>query len=183
MIHFSTDCVFDGLNAPYDESSARSATDLYGRSKALGEPNMALVIRTSIIGPEANNFYNLLCWALSQTTIDGFTDHLWNGVTTLELARLVDDIISQSLFAEGVRHIFSNGCSKYALIKLICDRFDHKVQLIPVLSPTPRDTRLRTNFTEFHHSLGIRSLERQMMDLLPVTMPDGRWIRHRSSAT
>jgi dTDP-4-dehydrorhamnose reductase len=180
LIHFSTDCVFDGHQAPYFEDSPVSAADLYGKSKSLGEPNLALVIRTSIIGPEARNFYNLLCWALSQNHINGFTNHMWNGVTTLEIARLVDRIISESLYVEGVRHIFSDDCSKYELIKMICGIFTHKAQITPISAPAPRDTRLRTKYPELHRTIGVRSMERQLKDLLAVTEPNGHWINYRS---
>lgn len=182
LIHFSTDCVFDGIHAPFYEDSAAAAHDLYGRSKTLGEPGQALVIRTSIIGPEAKNFYNLLCWALSQSHINGFTNHVWNGVTTLELARMVDLIITKSLYAEGTRHIFSDDCNKYELLKLICEVFTHKVHIDPVSAPEPRDTRIRTKFPEFHNALGIQSMERQLADLLAVAGTNGHWINHRSTA-
>ncbi len=181
LIHFSTDCVFDGVLAPFLEDSPRGATDLYGTSKMFGEPNLALVIRTSIIGPEARNFYNLLCWTLSQNHINGFTNHMWNGVTTLEIARLVDRIISESLYVEGVRHIFSDDCSKYELIKMICGIFTHKAQITPISAPEPRDTRLRTKYPELHRTIGIRSMEQQLKDLLAVTQPNGHWVNNRDA--
>lgn len=181
LIHFSTDCVFDGHQAPYFEDSPVSATDLYGKSKSLGEPNLALVIRTSIIGPETTNFYNLLCWTLSQDHINGFTNHLWNGVTTLELSILIRRIIDENLFTEGVRHIFANDYSKHDLVKMICSSFKHNARIIPTSAPAPRDTRLRTRYPDFVHSLGLQSMEHQLTDLLAVTGPDGRWINNRSA--
>ena len=33
LIHFSTDCVFDGVDGMYLDDSNSNATDLYGRSK------------------------------------------------------------------------------------------------------------------------------------------------------
>ncbi|MDO9462033.1 MAG: sugar nucleotide-binding protein [Alphaproteobacteria bacterium] len=182
LIHFSTDCVFDGVQAPFYEDSPRRAPDLYGTSKALGEPSLALVIRTSIIGPESRNFYNLLCWALAQQHINGFTNHVWNGVTTLELARLVNHIIEESLFVEGVRHIYSGDISKYELLKMICDIFGHQPHIAAASAPEPRDTTLRTRFPDFYNLLGIRSMEHQLTDLLPIAGPDGHWIKHRSAA-
>lgn len=181
LIHFSTDCVFDGHQAPYFEDSPKLAQDVYGTSKSLGEPNLALVIRTSIIGPEANNFYNLLCWTLSQDHINGFTDHLWNGVTTLELSQLVRRIIEESLYIEGVRHIFSDDFSKYDLVKLICGSFRHNASVSPARSAMPRDTRLGTRHPDFVRSLGIQSMEHQLADLLAITNPKGRWINLRSA--
>lgn len=37
LIHFSTDCVFDGKSGNYQQTDIPTATDLYGRTKHLGE--------------------------------------------------------------------------------------------------------------------------------------------------
>src|SRR5258707_4812080 len=37
MVHISTDCVFAGARGNYSEADIADATDLYGRSKLLGE--------------------------------------------------------------------------------------------------------------------------------------------------
>src|SRR5262249_25665737 len=102
IVHPSTDCVFSGRNGPYDVDAPPDATDPYGLSKALAEsiakyPN-TVVIRTSIIGvePEGRAF-GLLGWFLSQpdgATVTGFTDHRWNGITTLEWCRVSDDLLA-----------------------------------------------------------------------------------------
>jgi dTDP-4-dehydrorhamnose reductase len=107
-IHVSTDCVFDGTAGPYVETDPPTATDLYGRSKAWGEPRNCLVIRTSIFGPELRNFYLLLSWFLAQSDeCRGFTNHLWNGMTTLQLARCIETILEKGLHENRVQHLFS----------------------------------------------------------------------------
>ena len=50
MIHPTTDCVFTGNRGMYNENDVHDISDVYGRSKSLGEPNNCMVIRTSIIG-------------------------------------------------------------------------------------------------------------------------------------
>ena len=64
FIQISTDCVFSGSKGRYNENDYPDATDLYGRSKQLGEvyDGSALTIRTSIIGHELNGKYGLLEW-------------------------------------------------------------------------------------------------------------------------
>ena len=52
MIHPTTDCVYTGTKGSYDETDKYDVNDVYGMSKALGEPNNCTVIRTSIIGEE-----------------------------------------------------------------------------------------------------------------------------------
>lgn len=58
LIHISTDCVFDGAKGSYVESDTSDATDLYGKSKFIGELHTAkhaITLRTSIIGHELSS--------------------------------------------------------------------------------------------------------------------------------
>jgi dTDP-4-dehydrorhamnose reductase len=127
VIHITTDCVFSGAKGFYTESDLHDCTDDYGKSKSLGENKELTIIRTSIIGEEINNKKSLLEWVKSQTnkTIDGYTNHIWNGVTCLELCKIIDNIIVNNNFWKGVRHIFSpNYVSKYNLISMINDIYN-----------------------------------------------------------
>ena len=60
-----------------------------------------MVIRTSIFGPEVKNFYMLFCWFLRQKKVLGFTNFFFNGITTLELAMIIEKIINRKLFKQG----------------------------------------------------------------------------------
>ena len=62
LIHFSTDCVFDGQGRLYSEEDTPNAIDLYGKSKCLGEVNYGchLTLRTSIIGHELTSSVSLV---------------------------------------------------------------------------------------------------------------------------
>ncbi len=98
VINFATDGVFSGRQGPYDERAVRDADGVYARSKCLGEVRASHVVnlRCSIIGPEAPPATSLLGWALSQpagATITGYTNHLWNGLTTFHLARVCAALI------------------------------------------------------------------------------------------
>jgi dTDP-4-dehydrorhamnose reductase len=52
LIHISTDCVFSGRKGCYTELDTPDASDVYGRSKILGELNYphTITLRTSTIG-------------------------------------------------------------------------------------------------------------------------------------
>ena len=88
LIHASTDCVFDGRRGWYRSDEPPNATDAYGLSKRVGEacvaaPNV-VVLRTSIVGPPAGAGRGLLGWFLRQDgPVEGWTNHRWNGITTL----------------------------------------------------------------------------------------------------
>jgi dTDP-4-dehydrorhamnose reductase len=127
LIQITTDCVYSGKEgAPYSEKSAHTPVDLYGLSKSLGEPEKkSLVIRTSIIGPEISHFVSLISWFSQQKKASGFTNHLWNGVTTRQFALICKDIIenSKKFPKRGLFHIFSNDISKYNLLLLLKKKY------------------------------------------------------------
>ncbi len=122
VIHITTDCVFSGSKGGYIETDVHDCIDDYGKSKSLGENPDLTIIRTSIIGEEKQNKKSLLEWVISNKdkNIDGYENHLWNGVTCLELSKLITDIINTKLYWIGVRHIFSpNTVSKFELVYMI----------------------------------------------------------------
>ena len=121
LIHLSTDCVFSGKKGRYTESDFRDEDGVYGRSKALGEiiNEKDLTLRTSIIGPELKqNGEGLFHWFMSQTgEINGYINVIWNGITTLELAKAIDIAVKQEKV--GIAHL-TNGSTinKFDLLGL-----------------------------------------------------------------
>lgn len=129
LIHLSTDCVFSGKNAPYDEKSQYDGELFYDRSKALGEifNKKDLTFRMSIIGPDMQkNGIGLFNWFYAQTgKINGYTKTIWNGITTIELAKGIKSAIEQNL--TGLYQLVPNSnISKYDLLKLFVKKFDRK---------------------------------------------------------
>lgn len=96
LLQPSTDCIYSGSRGGYSIEDAADAKDDYGLSKAIGEQvglkTSTRVIRCSIIGPEVSEKgHGLMGWFLGQReggTVRGFSDHLWNGITTLEWAKI-----------------------------------------------------------------------------------------------
>lgn len=176
MIHISTDCVFDGGRGCHVETDATNAADDYGQSKALGEPTNCMVLRSSIIGPEQKNYYSLLCWFLQQKhTCQGFVDHQWNGITSLELARVVEFVVSGNQYAIGLRHVFGEDITKADLLMLLKDAFASPVTVIPKKTNQSRDMRLRTSWPDFSAKLGIRPIRDQIKNLVEVSDRKGVW--------
>jgi dTDP-4-dehydrorhamnose reductase len=133
MIHITTDCVFDGKLGKYNEDSQHTETNDYGISKSLGELCDATIIRTSIIGEEITNKRSLLEWVRNNqgSKINGFTQHYWNGVTCLELAKVVLEVIGKELYWKGVRHLFSpTSVTKYELVKMISDVYELYIEVV-----------------------------------------------------
>jgi dTDP-4-dehydrorhamnose reductase len=177
MLHISTDCVFDGATGCYDETSPPTATDLYGRSKQFGEPANAMVIRTSIIGPERRHFYSLLCWFLSvETACRGYRNHLWNGMTTVELARVVGGLIATHTVRPGLFHLHSEDVSKLDLLRLMADAFGHRVAIEDAEDTVAKDTRLRTRHRDLLAWAAIQPLAAQLADVARLADRRGGWL-------
>jgi dTDP-4-dehydrorhamnose reductase len=144
LIHPTTDCVWDGLSGLYNENDSHNATDVYGKTKSLGEPENATVIRTSIIGEEVGNSRSLVEWVKSNKDkkINGYTNHFWNGVTCLQFAKICEDIIVNNKFWNGVKHLFSNTVDKYELTKMISDTYELNIIIEPFETPILCDRSL-----------------------------------------
>lgn len=134
-IHISTDCVYSGVGGPakgYIETSRHDADDVYGKSKSLGEAPKLTTIRTSIIGEESGQSRSLIEWVKSRKNQDanGYVNHFWNGITCLQLAKVIDQMIDKNLFWTGVRHIFNKkSVSKDDLIRLIDQAFELNIKV------------------------------------------------------
>lgn len=155
LIQISTDCVFSGTKGDYTESDIPDGTSVYSQSKQLGEINNGkhLTIRTSIIGPELkDNGIGLFLWFMKKSgEIKGYKNVMWNGVTTLELAKATEKMIRHNV--SGLYHLGSERkVSKYDLLKLIQEVFEKDdVKILPdtsfVLDRTIKNTR--TDFTYY----------------------------------
>ena len=135
LVHISTDCVFSGKRGDYTEDDFRDADDVYGRSKALGEiiNDKDLTMRTSIIGPELKkNGEGLFHWFMHQHgSVNGFKTAIWGGVTTLELAKAIDNALDQN--KTGLIQLSNGvGISKYDLLNLFKNIWHrHDVDILP----------------------------------------------------
>ena len=134
MIHISTDCVFAGTRGNYSEDDVPDASDLYGRSKLLGEVTEGqLTIRTSIIGRELRTSNGLVEWFLANRggTVRGFTKAIFSGVTTSTLARILAAVIEQHPGMHGIYHVAGAPISKYDLLVMLNAAIGAEVTITP----------------------------------------------------
>ena len=134
LIHISTDCVFSGTRGRYLESDTSDATDLYGKSKYLGEVTCAnsVTLRTSIIGHELNTSHSLIEWFLRQQgDISGYTKAIFSGLPTIELARVIRDFVLPNPRLSGLYHVAAAPISKYDLLNLVAQVYGKSIKIIP----------------------------------------------------
>ena len=135
LIHLSSDCVFSGeAEQPYQGTETKDAKDAYGVSKAMGEPDNSIIIRTSIVGP-SNDHYGLFEWLRNEkgNKIPGFTNHIWSGVTTLFLAQFIKSVMDRfaTNVSNGVVQLASPPITKCVLLKNINNVFELGKTVVP----------------------------------------------------
>lgn len=150
LVQVSTDCVFDGKQGGYREDDIPNATDLYGRSKLLGEVDTAdaITLRTSIVGHELGSRHGLVDWFLSQQgSVSGYTRAIFSGVTTVELARIIARFVLPDAGLHGLYHVSAAPISKYDLLKIVADAYGKDIEIVPrdepVIDRSLRSDRFR----------------------------------------
>jgi len=135
LIHVSTDCVFSGSRGNYTEDDLPDATDLYGRSKLLGEVTRpgALTLRTSIVGRELTGADGLFEWFLSErgNSVRGFSKAVFSGLTTGALANLIGDLIVGQPDLEGLWHVSADPIDKFELLVGLRAALEADIQITP----------------------------------------------------
>lgn len=108
LVHVSTDLVFDGEEAPYDEGALPTPTSVYGETKlaaereALSAPNSVVVRVSLLFGPTKNDRI-------------GFFDTQVRALRASETLRLFEDEwrtpLSLRVASEGLRAIAASSCT------------------------------------------------------------------------
>jgi dTDP-4-dehydrorhamnose reductase len=134
LLHISTDCVFSGEKGNYREADRPDPVDAYGRTKLEGEVGApdAITLRTSMIGTELERKTGLVEWLLAQrgNAIRGWTRAIFSGLTTAELARVIEMLLSRFPDARGVYHVSSAPISKFDLLSGLNRRLNLRITIV-----------------------------------------------------
>jgi len=151
VIQIATDCVYSGKEGGYTENSLHDPLDVYGKTKSLGEvaSEQFFHIRASIIGPEYGRSTSLQEWFLNQpknAEVNGFTDHLWNGLTTHHFALLAKAIVLADGNFSGTQHVIpGNIVTKADLLETFAKVYNRKdIKINPIVSKVRIDRTLNT---------------------------------------
>jgi dTDP-4-dehydrorhamnose reductase len=121
----------------------------------------------SIIGPDlTERGIGLFNWYMCQSgDISGYTKAIWNGITTIELAKGIDAAIKQNL--NGLYHLVpNNNISKFELLQLFKEVFSqHEVNnIIPVAGVIVDKTLINTR-EDFNFKVsGYKAMVDEMKD-------------------
>lgn len=132
LIHISTDCVFSGSKGGYVENDIPDSSDLYGRSKLLGEvdyPN-SVTLRTSIIGHELNGCHSLIDWFLSQDkNVKGYKNAIFSGLPTVEISRIIHEHVIGNPQLHGLFHLSAEPINKFDLLSLVKNVYGKNIDI------------------------------------------------------
>ena len=159
VLQIATDCVYSGTRGAYVEPDLHDALDVYGKTKSLGEgpqPNLHN-LRCSIVGPEPKAYVFLLEWFRRQpkgARLKGYTNHRWNGITTLHFAKLCAAIIRGATAPRAQHVVPGDSVSKAELLEIVLAAFGRDdVEVRPGPAPTPVDRTLSTQHPAVNQSL------------------------------
>jgi dTDP-4-dehydrorhamnose reductase len=148
--HITTDCVYSGAKGAYNEDDYFDATDVYGMSKNGGEPTTLMTLRTSIIGEEKGQSRSLLEWARSQKgkEVNGFVNHDWNGVTTLQVAKSIHAILDKGAYKPGLFHLHSKkALNKFELLQVFNETYSLGLKINSVTAADRIDRTLASRYS------------------------------------
>ncbi len=135
IVHRSTDCIFSGKKGSYNIDDTPDGESFYAKTKAIGEliNQKDITIRISLIGPDPDSDGDsLFPWFLRQNgEVNGFTDAIWTGVTTIEFARVIEQLLLQK--AHGLFQCAPDtSISKYELLTVFEKYFPNNRKVIPI---------------------------------------------------
>lgn len=185
VIQVATDCVFSGKEGRYSESSLHDPEDVYGKTKSLGEisSDSVMHLRCSLIGPELGRNSLFFEWVRQQpsgASIAGYTDHLWNGLSSKAFGQIVLGILTHNLFRPGVQHLVpADQVTKDELVRLELGALGRSdVSVTSTTSQKAVDRTLSTENPEFNKELfaaaGYSALPTisQMVDEICADLPN-----------
>lgn len=123
ILHAGTDCESD--NTEYGISKKKAS----GWIKL--SASKTKIIKTSIIGPEIKSKSSLLEWFLNSTSaVTGFSNAMWNGITTLEWSKNCENIINNwdSYSTETI--LYSDCISKFEVLETIKTIFLKEIDIM-----------------------------------------------------
>ena len=188
ILQIATDCVYSGNSGLYNEESTHDATDIYGVTKSKGEVAMdnLMILRCSVIGQEVNSHVEFMEWILGQMTsakLHGFSNHLWNGITTLHFAKIVLGIISANTFHSGKIHVLPcDSASKFEMIDMVCKSFAREdIQIEKVLAENAIDRRLTTKYPEVNRDLWLNAGYDKPLSIQEMITEYSNWTRNKKN--
>ena len=141
-----------------------------------------MILRCSVIGREISSHVEFMDWILCQPNnakLNGFSNHLWNGLTTLHFANICLGIISTATFKSGTHHVLpSDSLNKFEMMDMVRKSFDREdIQIEEVLAEIAIDRRLSTKFPEVNRDLWLNAGYDRPLSINEMITEYSNWVR------
>jgi len=162
LIQPATDAVFKNSRGNKTEKSIKNGNSIYSCTKILGEryTDNTLFLRTSLLGFDLEGCRepHLMSWFLrnpSDSSVHGYTNYLWNGISTKIFSQIVEQIILIGFKEPKTQHIVpDNWLSKFQILQHIAEKANRlDLKIIPIELKKSIDLRLSTEFSDFNSLL------------------------------
>ena len=102
-------------------------------------------------------------WFLKQNApVNGYKNHIWNGITTLELAKYIVHIIETNQLEYNIRHLYSSdNITKYDLLLLISKIFNKTLEI----NMFHTDENVNTTLSSINNPIITKTIEQQLIEL------------------
>jgi len=96
--------------------------------------------------------------------VNGYLNHIWNGITTKHYAEICKQIIEKQLYKEELYHIFSTIITKHDLLKLIDQKFNLQLS-IKEYNDSHYTNRSLSTKKDLLNKLDVKNIEQQIQEL------------------
>jgi dTDP-4-dehydrorhamnose reductase len=143
FVYISTDSLFSRVPGPHREDDPIDPRSVYAKTKregeevALGVCPAALIVRTCIVGWNAQPKTSLVEWLVRELgagrSVKGFTDVAFTPIATTTFAKALERVVD--LEARGILHVGGGECvSKYEFAREVAEAFELPRELVSASS-------------------------------------------------
>jgi hypothetical protein len=125
-------------------------------------------IRASTIAPEKFYKKSLMEWIFSQNgkSVNGFCNHFWNGLTSLEFAKVFEKIIDEDIKLPNTLHLTAaDWVTKYQLLVYIKEIYSLDIQINGTNDKESVDRRLSTVHGDLSKSLTNKTIYKMLEEM------------------
>lgn len=168
IYHITTDGVFNGKKGNYKETDVHKCLELYSFTKSMGEvcDKNFYNIRCSILGKELTSNKSLFSWFLNVkrgSTIKGYTNHIWNGVTANVLSKILLKIVEHKINIPNKFHLIpKDKVTKFTLLRFIKKSKKKSIKIIKYNTKLKLNRTLSTNYKKLNLKLWKITFGRQL---------------------
>jgi dTDP-4-dehydrorhamnose reductase len=141
----------------YEEGDGYSLSKKIASNYICNLGKQTKIIKTSIIGPELKTKNSLLEWFLfQQKSAEGYTESMWNGITTLEWSKQCLFLMNNWGDQNTLNILGSKIISKYNLLKVIKKVFKKDIIITPKKMGIDKSIKI---------DIKMKNIETQLLDL------------------